>query len=109
MRYVLAQDGSFGWRRAHEREVIKGWATSVIGAVDWSVAGKVFLLGNKIGEMNGLKVLVFELNRIKQKLTGNGVVPFHQDYPQPPLALAKEGEMGNPRASLVCMVVRTSS
>lgn len=55
MRYVLAQDGSFGWRRAHEREVIKGWATSVIGAVDRSVVGKVFLLGNKIGEMNGLK------------------------------------------------------
>lgn len=58
MRYVLAHDGSLGWRRAHEREVIKGWATSVIGAVDWSVVGKVFLLGNRIGEMKGLKVNV---------------------------------------------------
>ena len=54
MRYVLAQDGSFGWRRAQEREVIKGWAESVIDDVNWSVEGKVVLFGNKMGEMNGL-------------------------------------------------------
>lgn len=56
MRYVLAQDGSFGWRRAQEREVIKGWAESVIDDVNWSVEGKVVLFGNKMGEMNGLKI-----------------------------------------------------
>lgn len=109
MRYVLAQDGSFGWRRAHEREVINGCAADVIGDVDWSVGGRVFLFGNKIGEMKGLDMLAPESAKIKQRLTGIGVAPFQQDYPQSQLALAKEGGLGSPEASLECTVARISS
>lgn len=48
------QDGSCGWRRAHEREVMEGWAPEVMGPMVVRAAGRVGLVGKRIGEMKGL-------------------------------------------------------
>lgn len=54
VRYVRRQDGSLGWRVAHERELIRGWAAEVIGEREVRVAGRVWRSGKRMGEMNGL-------------------------------------------------------
>ena len=49
------QDGSCGWRVAHDREVIRGCAGEVIGTRAERLAGRVWRGGgNMIGEMKGL-------------------------------------------------------
>lgn len=40
------------------RDVIRGWAGEVIGDIAERVAGRVVLLGKRIGEVNGLYLLV---------------------------------------------------
>lgn len=49
------QEGSVGWRRAHDSEVISGCAADVIGDIEVRVGGRVWEFGNRMGEMNGLK------------------------------------------------------
>lgn len=49
------QDGSAGWRRAHDSEPISGWAAEVIGDIEARVGGRVWEFGNRMGEMKGLK------------------------------------------------------
>ena len=50
-------DGSLGWRRAQERDLIAGWAEEVIGARCEIERGKVLVAeGKRIGDTNGLQV-----------------------------------------------------
>jgi hypothetical protein len=51
---VRRQDGSEGWRAAHEREVIKGCAGEMMGEIAERVLGSVVLFGKRMGEMKGL-------------------------------------------------------
>lgn len=67
--YVRRQDGSEGWRRAHEREFIKGCAAEVIGDIDVRADGRVWELGKRIGDMKGLLSISFR-----------GKQPCQQDY-----------------------------
>lgn len=48
------QDGSEGWRVAHVREVKRGCAGDTMGLIEERDAGRVSVLGKRIGEMNGL-------------------------------------------------------
>lgn len=50
--------------RAQEREVISGWAAEVIGDMDWRVGGRVCASGKRIGEMKGLDIISYELNKV---------------------------------------------
>jgi hypothetical protein len=52
---VRRQDGSAGWRRAHDSEPINGCAAEVMGDIEARGGGRVWELGNKMGEMKGLK------------------------------------------------------
>lgn len=51
---VRRQEGSCGWSRAQEREEIRGWAGDVTGEMEVKVGGRVFCVGKRIGEVNGL-------------------------------------------------------
>ena len=44
-------EGSDGWRVAHERLVIRGWAGDVRGATALREAGRVSWSGKSVGEM----------------------------------------------------------
>jgi len=50
--YVLRQEVSCGWRRAHERFLMAGWADEVRGLMARTVFGRVVVVGKRIGEMN---------------------------------------------------------
>jgi hypothetical protein len=52
---VRRQDGSAGWSSAHDSEPISGCAAEVIGDIEVRVDGRVWELGNRMGEMKGLK------------------------------------------------------
>jgi hypothetical protein len=55
VRKVREQEGSSGCRAAHDREVMSGCAGEVSGEMVDSDAGSMSsLLGNRMGEMNGL-------------------------------------------------------
>ncbi len=54
VRNVRVQDGSCGWRRAQEREVMDGWAAEVMGAMAVRAGGRVGLVGKRMGEMKAL-------------------------------------------------------
>lgn len=56
--YVRRQEGSSGWRRAQDREVIRGCAAEVIGLIEVRVGGRVSDFGKRIGETNGLNMSV---------------------------------------------------
>ena len=50
-------DGSLGWRRAQERDLIAGWAEEVIGERCVTDRGRVLVAeGKRIGDMKGLRV-----------------------------------------------------
>lgn len=48
------QEGSEGWRVAHVRDVIRGWAGEVMGEIPLRDCGRVGLLGKRIGDTKGL-------------------------------------------------------
>lgn len=52
---VVEQEGVDGWRVAHERKVWDGWAGEVMGASWARDGGRVWVVGKRIGEMNGLE------------------------------------------------------
>ena len=52
---VVEQEGVDGWRVAHERKVWDGWAGEVMGASWVREGGRVWVEGNRIGDMNGLE------------------------------------------------------
>lgn len=55
VRKVREQDGSSGWRVAHEREVMSGCAPEVSGEMVVRVEGRTSsLLGKRVGEMKAL-------------------------------------------------------
>lgn len=54
VRKVRVQEGSCGWRRAQDREVMDGWAAEVMGAMAVRAAGRVGLVGKRMGEMKEL-------------------------------------------------------
>ena len=58
VRYVRRQEVSEGWSVAHVKEWIRGWAGAVIGEMEARLLGRVVLFGKRMGEVNGLKVLV---------------------------------------------------
>jgi hypothetical protein len=58
---VRRQDGSAGWRRAHDNEPINGCAAEVIGDIEVRVDGRVWELGNRMGEMNGLESISWDM------------------------------------------------
>lgn len=55
--YVRRQEVSEGWRVAQVREWIRGWAGEVMGEMAARLFGSVWLLGKRMGEVNGLEVL----------------------------------------------------
>lgn len=71
VRYVRRQDVSEGWRVAQVREWIKGCAGEVKGEMEARLLGRVVLLGKRIGEVNGLEVLVVLLLGVKGRHTGS--------------------------------------
>lgn len=49
------QDGSAGWRVAHESEVMRGWAPEVMGEMAVREEGRMSsFLGKRVGEMKAL-------------------------------------------------------
>lgn len=51
---MRVQDGSEGCRTAQVRDVSKGCAGEVMGAIFWRVGGRVVVFGKRIGETNFL-------------------------------------------------------
>lgn len=55
---MRVHDGSEGCSVAHVRDVISGCAGEVMADMDWRDGGSVGLFGKRIGETNGLLMLV---------------------------------------------------
>lgn len=77
---MRVQEGSWGWRVAQVSDLRSGWAGAVIGPMVDKEAGKVWLLGKRIGETNGLDTFVSLCEVIERggKLTDSLVSPFLQ-------------------------------
>jgi hypothetical protein len=60
---VRRQEVSDGCSVAQVREWIRGWAGEVMGEMEARLLGRVVALGKRIGEVNGLNVLVACLER----------------------------------------------
>lgn len=55
VRKVRLQDGSAGWRVAHESEVMRGWAPEVMGEMAVREEGRMSsFLGKRVGETKAL-------------------------------------------------------
>lgn len=65
------QEGSDGCSVAQVRDLISGWAGAVMGEMEVSFAGRVVLLGKRIGDMNGLHWLVAVGRSFIKSLTDN--------------------------------------
>jgi hypothetical protein len=70
VRYVRRQEVSDGWSVAQVKEWIRGWAGDVMGEIEARLLGRVVLFGNRIGDVNGLKVLAARLYREERNTYG---------------------------------------
>ena len=67
------QEGSSGWRVAQVREVIRGCAGELSGAILVRDGGRVCEFGKRMGEMNGLenRWVSEDWSRMRMGRTGN--------------------------------------
>lgn len=47
------QEGSLGWSKAQERDLMAGWAGDVMGEMEQRLLGRVSVSGNRMGETKG--------------------------------------------------------
>lgn len=97
------QDGSAGWRRAHDSELINGCAAEVIGDMEARVDGRVWELGNRMGEMKGLSQLADAWLWPVHKPTDSSSVPSQPNYRRYRIVLAMEDVLGNQWDDVGCI------
>lgn len=67
------QDGSCGWSKAHDKDLMAGWAGEVIGEMDVNRFGSVSALGKRMGDTKGGQ----RCREISARLSTMSKVPGH--------------------------------
>jgi hypothetical protein len=67
VRNVRVHEGSEGWSVAQERELMRGWAPEVRGAMALRLDGRMSSLsGKRVGEMKALAMVSFAFRPLRE-------------------------------------------